>query len=210
MPKPHENLIDKTFGRLTGIRRVANSGHHTRWLWKCECGEETIAAADKVKSGHTISCGCAHDAWTIHGHTYGIDKRPTRTYRAWVNMRSRARGYNIEAYIAHYVSRGIKVCERWQDFANFLDDMGECPKGLSLDRIDNDGDYKPGNCRWATRIEQMANTRKTIRVDINGEIVSLTEAARRAGLPYSTVFHRFKRLGMTPQEALRHNSVKVE
>lgn len=93
----------------------------------------------------------------IHGHT--IAHRPTATYRSWASMMARCRNPNDSRY-RYYGARGIKVCERWLVFENFLTDMGERPEGLTIDRIDGDGNYEPSNCRWATRKVQARHHRK--------------------------------------------------
>lgn len=115
-------------------------------------------------------------------------------------MRSRVQGVT-EHYREYYSSRGITVCERWSSFENFLADMGECPDGLQLERKNNDGNYEPGNCEWASRERQMANTRATRRVIFAGTETSLMDACRRAGILYDTAMKRIGR-GMTPQQAL--------
>jgi len=124
-----------------------------------------------------------------HGHSPRNGK-PSPTYTSWYAMKKRCQNPNCPAY-KNYGSRGIKVCERWQDFENFLSDMGERPEGLTLDRIDNDGDYEPGNCRWATRKEQNQNQRDRkdqylfIAMDSQGTMIASNnqcEFARQHGL----------------------------
>jgi hypothetical protein len=199
-----DDLTGQRFGRLVALQRVENKGRVTQWLWRCDCGREAVVAADKAKSGHTVSCGCA---WTEkcrkHGHGHDTNGRQTRTYKAWVNMRSRAQGVT-DAYERNYASRGIVVCERWdRSFEAFLADMGECPPGMTLDRFpNNDGNYEPGNCRWATREQQMANTRRTRRVILDGQPTSLKDACRRVGVLYDTAIKRVWR-GQTPQQAIK-------
>jgi hypothetical protein len=115
-------------------------------------------------------------------------------------MLSRCSNPNIESY-PDYGGRGISVCPQWRDFAVFLADMGECPEGLTLDRVDNNKDYMPGNCRWATYSEQLNNTRSTIRISVDGITKSLTQWARDMGINARTVRTRIYS-GMTPEEAL--------
>lgn len=117
-------------------------------------------------------------------------------------MRSRVSG-EFRQYDRSYTSRGVSVCERWANsFENFLADMGECPSGMTLDRKDNEGNYDPANCRWATRREQMANTRSTHRVIVNGIETSLKDACRKNSVLYDTVIKRVRHGIAPPQAAL--------
>lgn len=173
------------------------------WLWRCDCGSETVADPSHVKSGHTVSCGCRHaEACRKHGHGHDENGKQTKTYKAWVNMKSRADGIT-RAYKKNYLDRGIKVCSRWREsFGNFLSDMGEVPAGLMLERKDNDGNYEPGNCCWATRDVQNSNKRTTHRVIVDGESMCPSEACKRVGVLYDTAINRVWR-GVSPQDALR-------
>lgn len=102
----------------------------------------------------------------------------------------------------NYGGRGITVCNQWKDYQAFIADMGPCPKGLSLDRINNERGYEPGNCRWATRAEQSRNHRRNVFVDINGERLILADACARYGQPWGRVRDRMKVLGWTAERAL--------
>jgi len=127
----------------------------------------------------------------MKGHGHAKKGKHSPTYRSWSAMRTRCNNTNSQAY-PNYGGRGIKVCERWQNFTNFLEDMGERPDGKTIDRIDNDGNYEPGNCRWANKKEQVSNTRINIYVEIDGEDVCLSEAARRYGIREDTIYKRYK------------------
>lgn len=141
---------------------------------------------------------------TTHGFTKGPrgtrDKITSGTYNTWVNMISRCKYENLPAY-KDYGGRGITVCERWMDFQNFLDDMGTRPAGTSIDRINNDGNYEPGNCRWATGVEQCKNRRSNRMLTLNGKTMCLTDWCSEFGITRAAVTFRLKR-GWTLEKSL--------
>jgi hypothetical protein len=138
------DLLGKRYGRLLTIDYARNGGR-VYWHCQCDCGKETYVRADHLSAGTTVSCGCFRtELSTSRVMTHGM--KYTRVYRIWESMKSRCSEYS------DYASRGIKVCERWSKFENFYADMGDPPDGMSIYRFPNtDGDYEPGNCRWATR-----------------------------------------------------------
>ena len=155
-----DDLMGKVFGRLTVIARAANGPRFkTRWVCRCSCGSELRVYATNLKRGLTVSCGCQkYEPRKKPGHLrHGLTASPT--YMSWCAMHQRCRNPKNATY-RHYGGRGITVCERWATFTNFLADMGVRPHGTSLDRYPNrDGNYEPGNCRWATAKEQRSNRR---------------------------------------------------
>jgi len=188
-----QNLTGMTFGRLSVRGYVGRVGYNNTWHCTCECGNTCHVSGGNLKSGHTQSCGClqkeeASKASTTHGKT----KSPE--YRIWFGMKKRCLDKDCENY-HNYGGRGIAVCERWANsFEAFFLDMGSRPTAKhSIERNDNNGNYEPGNCRWATPIEQANNKRSTVLIDINGVAKPLSVLAREHGLDRSVVVSRIAR-----------------
>ncbi len=187
MPKAID-LSGKRFGRLFVACRIGS--HHGRAYFKClcDCGETAEVLGKNLSNGRTTSCGCySRELATKHG------LHKAEEYSAWVQMRHRCRNPRTPNY-ARYGGRGISVCERWNDFAAFIADMGPRPSPEhSIDRIDNDGNYEPGNCRWATRREQGGNTSRNVLVEVGGRRMTISELARELGMHRASVRLRIKR-----------------
>lgn len=159
---PYDNLTNRRFDRLVVIKPHDVIKGGWRWLCRCDDGNEVLVLGARLKAGITRSCGCLkHEASTTNRYKHGHAKMrgQTRTYRKWCAMLQRCNNPANPGY-KYYGKRGITVCERWLIFENFLADMGPCPPGLTLHRVDNDGNYEPGNCKWATWSEQMKVRRR--------------------------------------------------
>lgn len=172
-----KNHAGKTCNRLTAIAPVGRLRNNIQWLCLCSCGNEVLVNSRAFSKGRVKSCGCLKKEKDIEKileqsnkkRTHGKSgKNITGEYRCWKGMNSRCFNSNATGY-KNYGGRGISVCSRWRySFEKFLEDMKKRPSiHLSIDRINNDGDYEPGNCRWTTRSEQMKNTRLRKR-DLNG------------------------------------------
>ena len=166
MGTPALDLTGHTYGRLLVLSRhpERTKAGKIQWICRCACGTVTVVRRNNLRSGNTASCGCLFRGATAGRATHGhrVAGKSTPEYRAWRSMKTRCLVPTSRSYPG-YGGRGIKVCQRWvESFDAFLADVGSRPSAdLSLDRIDNDGDYEPGNVRWATRSQQQRNKRRS-------------------------------------------------
>lgn len=211
-----KNLIGQKSGRLTVVEfsRVKKD----RALWKCECscGGTCIVSGDTLNSGKTRSCGCLRQEASRrqgkknrkHGHAMGANKLTSPEYNTWFGMKQRCYDKKSNSY-ERYGARGISVCERWRkSFVNFLADVGEKPgPEFSLDRINNSGNYEPGNTRWSTRKEQGRNKRNNRFIEFQGERLCVSEWVEKLGIPRSRIIWRLDE-GWSDEKALTTPSRK--
>lgn len=200
-----KDITGKKFGRLTALSEVqASVNGKIKWVCVCECGKRKEIFKTNIISGKSKSCGClqkecvsmANKKRKVHGALN------TGAYKSWKAMNQRCCNPNNESY-DNYGGRGIRVCERWlNSFENFYADMGDRPKGKSLDRIDNDRKYCPENCKWSSAKEQSNNRRNSIVLTLNGESKTMSEWSRLTGIKYITIWTRIKKYNWPVSKAL--------
>lgn len=189
-----ENIIGQTFNMLTVIRRAPSRRGKTVWECICSCGAIKEIRANSLLRGKTKSCGCLHHAnhggtKPTHGHT--VNNSATKTYTAWLNMKGRCDNPQDNRWY-RYGGRGITVAPEMRSFEGFLKVIGECPPGLTLDRIDNNGNYEAGNVRWVDRTTQMRNMSTTRWITFQGRTLSMAEWSDITGIGYTTIKQRLK------------------
>lgn len=193
------------FGFLTVICEKNNSTESgfgpRRFLCRCDCGNETTVFIRYLTEGQTKSCGCLkaemiRKKQTTHGMS------GTTIYSAWINAVKRCENPRNRRYRT-YGGRGIKLCTRWRNSVEaFAEDMGIPPSGWTLERVDVDGDYEPGNCVWATADHQARNTTRNVMLTVEGQTKCLAEWSRIYGINYVTVAYRIRQKGWDPLKAL--------
>ena len=201
------DLTDSVFGRLTVVSFSRITKGKTFWNCLCSCGTEKEVRADSMKDGSILSCGCLHSEAAkkrgaesrTHGHFR--NGKMTPTYRTWALVKRRCKNPNAREY-KFYGGRGIRVCERWEKFERFLEDMGEKPdSGSSIERLDSNGNYSPENCRWLPRKLQARNRRSSRIIEFRGEKKCVAEWAERTGISQDNVLERLN-AGWTVEDAL--------
>lgn len=184
------NVVGQTFGSLTVARRSDRPYMGgVMWECQCECGGTTHTTSYKLKIGHTTSCGCKHaEKLKIGLHTtHGLARTHPREYKTWKEMRNRCHNSASDNY-KWYGGRGIRICALWSDFSVFFSDMGERPPNASIDRIDNDGNYEPANCRWLTHTEQV---RKQARTKLTADLAESMRGDHANGMNYRALSAKY-------------------
>lgn len=187
-----KDLTGLKFGRLLVLSYHGYIGKWMAraWVCQCDCGTIKVVTGNNMKSGKTVSCGCKTREDTIRRNTtHGLTRFHPIEYRCWCHLRQRCNNQKSKDY-PDYGGRGIKVCQRWMKFENFLEDMGRRPEGMTLDRIDVNGNYCPENCRWATGKQQIEGRRISVKFSLNGKTLSVTDWSAITGISYKTLISR--------------------
>lgn len=202
----YKNVIGQKFGRLLVVEQEFRD-NRTWCKCICDCGTEAEVLQTRLLNGNTKSCGCLKiDGITERATTHGMTG--TITHRSWKGMKRRCHNPKDQKYV-NYGARGITVCDEWKDsFETFLADMGECPEGHSLDRIDVNGNYEPNNCRWTDAATQSRNKTTTRRLEYDGRTQCLTDWAIEFGLNTTTLINRLKS-GRSLEDALTKPTIRL-
>ncbi len=202
--KKYQQYIGREFGRLKVISLFRNIDQKNELYYHCECScgnKDILIRAYCVISGSSKSCGCfLSEERGKSSIKHGLTKHPL--FNIWNAMMQRC--YNSKhKHYKHYGGRGITVCENWHNPKNFIDDMSPRPNNLELDRFpDNNGNYEPENCRWATEKQQMNNFRRNRWIEFNGERRTLTDWARKIGIKENTLIYRLDIVKWSLEKAL--------
>lgn len=195
-----EDLTGRRFGSLTvlGYSHFKNVSY---WNCICDCGTIKSYQKGNLISNNAKSCGCLKSENISKGKTkHGM--KHTKEYRIWWGIKQRCFYHKNDSY-KHYGGRGISMCDEWKNsFEAFYRDMGKPPHGTSIDRINNDGNYEPNNCRWATNAEQQSNRRCTVKLTIGNQTRDLEEWSKISGVGYTTIRYRLKKLQWSNQDAV--------
>ena len=191
MPARRKDRTGQKFGQWTVLADTGKTkGKCSVYLVQCSCGTVREIQIKRLTSGRSKSCGCYRTHWPDCPRVHG--KCGTGAYKSWQGMLNRCRNPNMKCF-PRYGGRGIEVCERWHSFENFLADMGERPQGMTLDRIDHNGNYEPNNCRWATYSQQNRNKSDSVWIFFSGDIRTLDDISSITGVPRGTIEARMKR-----------------
>lgn len=204
------DITGERFGRLVALKRVGSDGHSALWLCRCDCGNTKVVTLPHLRSGQTRSCGCLFKDTTparVAKSNIGARMRKhgdfgTHLYSVWAAMKRRC--YNPHVmHFSDYGGRGITVCDAWKEYIPFREWalQNGYAEGLSLDRIDVNGNYSPENCRWVTMTVQQNNRRNNVRLEYEGKSYSIQDIARISGVSERTARGRYER-GWTVKEML--------
>lgn len=204
MARPVTDITGQKFNRWTAVRFIEVRNHNAYWLFRCECGTEKIYKAAYIKTGVSKSCGCFHNEISSQSRKYKDVERDESNipvlYRRYYGIKQRCYNPNHDSYM-RYGGRGIKMCDEWKDSFQAFNDWAYAngyEEGLTLDRIDVDGDYCPENCRWVDMRTQLNNTRKNVYIEYMGRKLTIPEWAHELNMKESLIRHRYD-YGWTPE-----------
>jgi len=192
----HIDLVGQRFNKLTVLSKTHIKKGHFLWFCKCDCGKETYVHPSNLKNNHTKSCGCYRKAWATvsgkHFKKHGLYKDPI--YQSWKGIFSRLKKAKSQKKYHHYLEGKIKICKRWHKLENFIEDMSKTWfHGAQIDRINNDDDYKPSNCRWATRKQQMNNTNHNVILTFKNKTQNATQWGEELGMSPELIRNRVRK-----------------
>lgn len=202
-----KDLTGQKFGRWTVLSFDKIDSHRTRWNCICECGNKRSVIRSSLILKKSTSCGCygaerrligIKTKKVTHGKTVGGNQP---IYRVWSNMMTRCYNKKSTKY-NYYGGRGIVVCDKWHIFQNFLDDMGDVKNGMTIDRIDVNGNYCKENCRWVSKKEQANNRRSNRKFIVNGKVMTLAQISESFNINYGTLWSRINR-GLSIEKSLK-------
>lgn len=204
-----KDITGQEFGRLTAVEQAGlDKKQRALWLCRCECGNELIVSGYNLRNGHTQSCGCLQKELARKlNTTHGMSLSPE--YGVWSGMLKRCENPKAPSY-KRYGGRGIAVCAEWHSFENFYRDMGPRPKGHSIDRIDTNKGYEPGNCRWATATEQQNNRRNNIKLQLLDTDGTLAGISREMGINYNSLYKDCQRFGVEDLTDILNGALIIE
>lgn len=203
---PALDLTGQKYGRLVVVKLGKPRGKVRRWICACDCGGQALAATTDLRTGNTQSCGCymrqrqREGQWKHGATSRGAERDPL--YNVWCTMKERCSNPNSQKY-KDYGARGITVCERWKlSYQDFVDDMGPRPSDHhSIDRIDNDGNYEPSNCRWADAKTQRWNRPDIILFEHDGKITCVSDYAKLMGVSSKRMYKVMSTRGLSVEDA---------
>jgi hypothetical protein len=198
------DVTGQKYGRLLALNPSESVGKKTVWNFMCDCGTQKAVALDHVRSGRINSCGCLRNEVTAarsitHGHSVG--RKESRELKSYNHTKSRCMNPRDKKY-PQYGGRGISMCEEWlNDASKFIEDMGPCPSGMTIDRIDPNGNYEKLNCRWATTYQQARTRTDNVLVEYQGSTFVLMDYALLLGVSYKSLHARMRYKGQTLEQA---------
>lgn len=197
-------MVGKRFAMLTVLAEagVYGSAQHKTYICLCDCGTKKVIVGASIRAGRTQSCGCLAKKTQFNSEsakTHGLSR--SRIYKIWLGMKQRCSDKSTGKSRRLYYDKGIRICDRWKDFGNFVTDMGIPMKSMTIDRIDGNGNYEPENCRWATKKEQANNTAANHQLSYDGKKMNITQWSEQIGIKQNTIVWRLMR-GWSVEKAL--------